>query len=69
VVSAFSDKLSVVVPLEVVALSDRTLMVDFLIVLLSFAAVVALFSLRVKRADGWLLLPKAKIETLFGRKK
>lgn len=41
---------------------------DVLIVLLSFATVVALFFLRVKGAGGWLFLPKNKIQRLFDDK-
>jgi hypothetical protein len=44
-------------------------MKDAFIVLLSFSAVVGLFYLRVKRTDGWLLMPKNKIQSLFSEKK
>jgi len=44
-------------------------MKDILIVALSFATAIGLFYLRVKYAGGWWLLPKRKIQTLFGRDK
>ena len=44
-------------------------MKDVLIVLFSFATVVGLFYLRVRQADGWLLLPRNKIQSLFSGKK
>jgi len=39
---------------------------DVIIFILSIGAVLGMFYLRVKASGGWPLLPKSKIQTLFG---